>query len=417
MRKSTWRHHGDNTRALVGTVGLQLQIACVSIVEQKNSCSGHFITDVSVKHVPSLTNRGLQLIGGTGVIGSILVPPDENRKKEHKKTSRIDTFDDVWEYVPHFSLYQFGITIFASMYAFIAGMWLIYPIFAMYIPRFTCRENGLETCYAGDNSNNQTACTAFDYSFNGTESRNDELMSSLVSDADMVCDMAWAVPFGIAIKSVTILLGNGVGSFISDNYGRRLAMLISSLGIVIFSYPLPYTNTWYGFVILHMFLHGFVQVGYLTCCVYVFEMMGPSKRHLAIMTSIMFSLGYGSVSLWSWLLPRWDHMTLCLSAISSLVIFAYFLPESPQFLWSAGRFQEAGVVLEMISNRAGVEVPLDIITFKLRRSSQMQRASVIERKKKEKTITWRDMLKSLYFLKTCALMCYIFVVGASGLQI
>ena len=53
----------------------------------------------------------------------------------------------------------------------------------------------------------------------------------------------------------------------------------------------PYVKSWYGFTIIHMMLHGFVQIGYLTSCVYVFELLGPSKRHLAIMTSIMFSLG------------------------------------------------------------------------------------------------------------------------------
>ena len=96
-------------------------------------------------------------------------------------------------------------------------------------------------------------------------------------------------------------------------------MIISSIGISVFSFPIPYTGNWYGFTVLHMILHGFVQIGYLTACVYVFEMLGPSKagfitrvemslfvislkttpkRYLALMTSIIFSLGYGSVSLW-----------------------------------------------------------------------------------------------------------------------
>ena len=46
MRKSTWRHRGDHTRALVGTVGLQLQIACVSNVGQTNYCSRQFIIEI-----------------------------------------------------------------------------------------------------------------------------------------------------------------------------------------------------------------------------------------------------------------------------------------------------------------------------------------------------------------------------------
>ena len=95
-------------------------------------------------------------------------------------------------------------------------------------------------------------------------------------------------------------------------------MIISSIGILLFSFPIPFTGNWYGFAILHMVLNGFIQIGYLTACVYVFEMLGPSKagysttvfrlaskkfyslskRYLAIANSILFSLGYGSVSLW-----------------------------------------------------------------------------------------------------------------------
>ena len=105
----------------------------------------------------------------------------------------------------------------------------------MYIPNYTCHETGQESCYTDDN---KTACTEFDYNFNGSESRNDEIMSSLVSDYHLVCDLAWTVPFSIAIKTVTILIGNTVGSIISDKFGRRVAMILSSIGIILFSFPL-----------------------------------------------------------------------------------------------------------------------------------------------------------------------------------
>ena len=116
-----------------------------------------------------------------------------------------------------------------------AGIWLIYPIFAMYTPKYTCRETGQESCYTDDN---KTACNKFEFNFNGSESRNDQIMSSLVSDHHLVCDLAWAVPFSIAIKTVTILIGNTIGSIISDKYGRRTAMMLSSVGVVLFSFPL-----------------------------------------------------------------------------------------------------------------------------------------------------------------------------------
>ena len=53
----------------------------------------------------------------------------------------VENFDEVWDHVPHFSWYQAIITIYASIFAFIAGIWLIYPIFSMYKPTFRCSRD------------------------------------------------------------------------------------------------------------------------------------------------------------------------------------------------------------------------------------------------------------------------------------
>ena len=52
----------------------------------------------------------------------------------------VNNFDDVWDHVPHFSWYQAAVTLYASIFAFIAGIWLIYPIFSMYKPSFECSK-------------------------------------------------------------------------------------------------------------------------------------------------------------------------------------------------------------------------------------------------------------------------------------
>ena len=60
------------------------------------------------------------------------------RRKSTFRGVLVKNFDEVWDHVPHFSCYQAVITIYASIFAFIAGIWLIYPIFSMVEPTFHC---------------------------------------------------------------------------------------------------------------------------------------------------------------------------------------------------------------------------------------------------------------------------------------
>ena len=60
------------------------------------------------------------------------------RRKSTFRGVVVKNFDEVWDHVPHFSWYQAAVTLYASIFAFIAGIWLIYPIFSMYEPIFQC---------------------------------------------------------------------------------------------------------------------------------------------------------------------------------------------------------------------------------------------------------------------------------------
>ena len=153
-----------------------------------------------------------------------------------------------------------------------------------------------------------------------------------------------------------------MGSPLSDKYGRRYAMLICAAGQSLFSFPLAFMPNWWSFLIIDMLRHGFIQIGYLAASVYVCEIFGPTKRQWAVISSIMFAIGYGFTSLVSWGLPKWNNFMVCLAGISTLYIpICYFIPESPQFLWSIGELDKSEEVLELIATRVGKVYPGGLI--------------------------------------------------------
>ena len=48
-------------------------------------------------------------------------------------------FDQVWDYLPHFSFYQLGLACGISTVALVQGLWVLWPVFGFYRPvRYRC---------------------------------------------------------------------------------------------------------------------------------------------------------------------------------------------------------------------------------------------------------------------------------------
>ena len=225
-------------------------------------------------------------------------------------------FDAIWSHVAHFSRHQASLVLLASFQTFTCGMWLLLPIFTHYTPTFQCDAELLcqtQNCSTTDrhpdcttkvlsNENDQTQveesvgikCTEFIFEFNGTNSINDGQMSTLVSSFSLVCDLAWVAPFMISIKGVGGLLGSFLGSICSDAYGRRLTMLIGSVFQTLLALSMSSMPNWWSYAVCDCLIYALSQALYLAGMVYVCEILGPSKRHLTMVCSILFSAGYVS---------------------------------------------------------------------------------------------------------------------------
>lgn len=269
-----------------------------------------------------------------------------------------------------------------------------------------------------DSIDDKIECTSFSYNFTGVESRNDNAMTSLVSEFDLVCDRGWIVPFIISIKAVTGFVGCAIGSPMSDKYGRRVAMLVCAIGQALFAFPMAFMPNWWSFLIIDMIRHGIIQIGYLAASVYVCEVLGPSKRHWAVISSIIFAVGYAFTGLVSWALPQWHELILCLAAISTLYIpIVLFLPESPQFLWSQGELSKAEQVLQVFNGGTPLSPGL------LRRVTKINpvicdndRSEIrqsIRQMVQQKTESWSTIFSSCFFVQTLLTMSFMFLSAAS----
>lgn len=100
--------------------------------------------------------------------------------------------------------------------------------------------------------------------------------------------------------------------------------------------------------------HGSVVVAY----VYLMEFVGPKSRSWAgAHFLILFSIGYGSLSLIGYWARDWHNMQLLLALSCAPFFVLYFLsPPSYRWLYAKGRTSEGRKELKMFARKCGVDL-------------------------------------------------------------
>ncbi len=96
---------------------------------------------------------------------------------------------------------------------------------------------------------------------------------------------------------------------------------------------------------------------------YSMEVLGPTRRSISgAMTHVYFSIGYMATSGVAYFLPDWRGFTLCYAGICALAVFTIpFYPESPSFLYSQKKTQQAREILEGMADSTNSEIPASIL--------------------------------------------------------
>ncbi|XP_047515957.1 organic cation transporter protein-like isoform X1 [Pieris napi] len=205
------------------------------------------------------------------------------------------------------------------------------------------------TCSGNDEFNSKcTNCTEYKYD-------HSVFGETIVSQWDLVCDREWLKNATQTIFMLGILVGNMVFGHLSDRYGRRIPFLIAVFLQLLSGVTTAYSVNWHMFTTLRFFLAVATGGTMVTSFVLTMELIGTKYRDtVGIIYQIPFNLGHLSLPLFGYFLRSWNHFQLAISLPSIIFLsYYYLLPESPRWLLTVGKDDEARTILENAAKRNG----------------------------------------------------------------
>ncbi|XP_060094229.1 solute carrier family 22 member 16 [Heteronotia binoei] len=186
--------------------------------------------------------------------------------------------------------------------------------------------------------------------------------STIVTEWDLVCQREWLAKLTQPTFMVGVLFGAVIFGDIADRTGRRHVMWFTSTGQFLFGVAVAFTFDYYSFVIVR-FLLAMVSSGYLVVVfVYVTEYVGIKYRTWASMhIHAFFAVGIMVVALIGYLADTWWVYQICLSLTTlPFVLCCWMLPETPFWLLTEGRYEEAQKVINIMARWNKVSTPCKI---------------------------------------------------------
>ncbi|XP_059047546.1 organic cation transporter protein-like [Achroia grisella] len=252
-----------------------------------------------------------------------------------KPEEKADQGDKLAKAIGSFGTWQILIFLLATVPSKISGIWAQLSIIYL-APKttFVCVDRGNTTADI-QNSTCYEDCVEYEY-FSIFE-------SSIISEWGLICEKAWLANFTQTMYMFGVLVGSIVFGFIADRYGRRPGITIAGLLQLCCSAAVPFCPNYWTFTAIR-FILGTATAGILVISfVIVVEIVGPSKRELvASLYHIPLSIGEMLMPLFAYYLRRWNIYSIGLAIPHCIFLtYIFLMPESPKWLISVGRYDEA----------------------------------------------------------------------------
>lgn len=190
-----------------------------------------------------------------------------------------------------------------------------------------------------------------------------EYKDTLVTELDLVCDNKWWPSTSTSLFYVGSLFGNVLFGFIADKYGRRTSFFILLFMEVTISIITSFSPNYVVFTVLRT-LNGttfpaLFQIPFILCL----EIMGPGYRTFAgMMICLFFAVALMILAGLAYIFNSWFSLALVTSVpFVSLFSYWWFVPESPRWLLSYGRINEAEVIIQSIAKWNKKEIAPDFV--------------------------------------------------------
>lgn len=179
--------------------------------------------------------------------------------------------------------------------------------------------------------------------------------STIVTEWNLVCEKAIAARSIVSLLNVAILFA-AVYTYIEDKWGRKVAFLINLLFFIFGSCSSLLAQSPIIFALLKFL--GSITCLWEICYTWALEFVGPSQRTaLTTMLSVIYCAATMLLALLAYLCNTWVEFGLCTSAPFALLFsYGFFIPESPRWLLTQGRIDEALRIIESMARWQKVKI-------------------------------------------------------------
>ncbi|XP_063303485.1 organic cation/carnitine transporter 2-like [Pelobates fuscus] len=185
-------------------------------------------------------------------------------------------------------------------------------------------------------------------------------LSTIITEFDVVCENDWKGPLTTSLFFAGVLVGSFVSGQLSDSFGRKKVLFATMAVQTGFSIVQVFSTSWEMFAIL-FFIVGMGQISnYVAAFILGSEILGKSARIIfsTLGTCIFFAIGYMLLPLFSYFLREWRTLLLALTIPGLFCIpLWWIIPESPQWLVSQGRLEEAEEIIRKAAKMNHVTAP------------------------------------------------------------
>uniref|UniRef100_A0A1B0C9J9 Major facilitator superfamily (MFS) profile domain-containing protein n=2 Tax=Lutzomyia longipalpis TaxID=7200 RepID=A0A1B0C9J9_LUTLO len=182
---------------------------------------------------------------------------------------------------------------------------------------------------------------------NGHEFDRSVFTETISTQWNLICSQNQLGDTSQMIFMFGILIGNVLFGSLADKFGRRGPLVIAVLIQLVTGVATAFAPWFWLFCFLR-FLTALATGGtMLTSFVLIMEIIGVKWRELlSVIYQIPFNLGHLTLPVFAYFIRDWRYLQLALSIPSVLLISYYWLiPESPRWLITMGRLDEATKIL------------------------------------------------------------------------
>ncbi|XP_041374429.1 organic cation transporter protein-like [Gigantopelta aegis] len=310
-------------------------------------------------------------------------------------------YDDILVELGEFGSYQRRIYILVSLPVLFGAMHIVSSVFILASPKHRCALPGMlndtyavqgvyhETllnvsiprdgdafsdCFLYSNSDDsqanktQVACDRYVYDQSVFE-------STIITKLNLVCHRRPLVAHATMILFAGLLVASLLLGLLSDLIGRKKTYLIALAIQVGSGIGLAFVDNYTAFVALRFLIGGSSIATGMCMFVIGIELVGPNKRSFAgVAIWFLWVAGLVLLGILGYLIRDWKTLQLVIS-VPPIAFFSYWwlIPESPRWLVSKGRYEEA---MKIISKAARVN--------KVELSPKCSNLENIEQEKEEK---------------------------------